>query len=329
MLSGTAIAALQRQADDELLRRLELIRLAQIEMAQLVVAPAFIGNLAPDGNKSVMAKGPDPRLAAEKLLRSVLPEDLCVSLSAINECEVQGKKHRYKIFKGQKTHCIQGDKTFSCCIGLEDTQAPDTDRIVAEYLLIKNNEEEYLKTANLTQIAGPRDVRSGAAIREADENDWVHRNVLAAWPLLRFGDTVHVRYPDRYDQLQIVAQECFRLLFGQPPFSERRYPELRMEEILGRFDRQVYSAEIDQMVLQRGLPNDEMRRYLMPAVEQLRDLLAPERVNIIGFWRYGVGDTGEGRIVSNDGKMLTLLRGYDPIHNLQCIRLCVEVITPR
>lgn len=104
-----------------------------------------------------MAVGDNPKIAAERLLRSVLPEDLCVSLSAINECEVQGKKHRYKIFKGQKTHCFQGDKTFSCCIQLSDPAAPDTDRIIAEFLLIKNNEEEYLKTANLTQIGGPQE----------------------------------------------------------------------------------------------------------------------------------------------------------------------------
>lgn len=96
---------------------------------------------------------PDPRLAAEKLLRSVLPEDLCISMSAIGECEVQGKRHRYKLFKLRKTHCYQGDKTFSCCIELSDTKAPDTDRIIAEYLLILNDEDEYLRTANLTQIS--------------------------------------------------------------------------------------------------------------------------------------------------------------------------------
>ena len=197
MLSDAAIAAMQVRADDELRQRIAFIRQqAQIEAIQLAVAPHFIGNLVPDGSKSVMPKGPDPRLAAEKLLRSVLPEDLCISLSAIDECEVQGKKHCYKIFKGQKTHCIQGDRTFSCCIELSDTSAPDTDRIIAEYLLITNDEDEYLKTANLTEITRPREALSGAALNAIwrDEavgdhtadairyaNRWMRENTFGQW----------------------------------------------------------------------------------------------------------------------------------------------------
>lgn len=120
----------------------------------LDIAPAPEGARAPAPAPPPMQELLDPKIAAEKLLRRVLPEELHVSLGALGYCDVPGKTHKsYRIFKNQKTHVTdkQGN-VYSSCIHLTDTEAPDTDRIVAEYLLIINDEAKYLDTANLTQI---------------------------------------------------------------------------------------------------------------------------------------------------------------------------------
>src|SRR3990167_7113028 len=299
MLSDAAIAAMQVRADDELRQRIAFIRQqAQIEAIQLAVAPYFIGNLVPDGSKSVMPKGPDPRLAAEKLLRSVLPEDLCISLSAINECEVQGKKHRYKIFKDQKTHCIQGDRTFSCCIGLSDTSAPDTDRIIAEYLLITNYEEAYLRTANLTEITRPREALSGAALNAIWRDEAVGDHTADA-----------IRYANRYANrwIRMILNQIARLISNA---LQRRFPILAPHEMADpRYNREILSV--------RGESHLEIRfdelseRFLQQIAAEMAHQIN-ERPSIFAFFDLPVGPIESGRIVSEDGIKLSVTRAYDP-----------------
>lgn len=285
--------------------------------------------------KKLEEKPPDPRLAAERLIRTVLPEELSVSLSAIGEFEYQAKQHRYKLFKGKKTHCFQDEKTFSCCIGLSDTQAPDADRIVAEWLLLKNDEPKYLATANLTQIAGPM---PAPAIRpDHGIGGMYRRNVLGdwgAWPAApypgRIGNTIQARYPERYRESSIyraIAQECFRMLFVRAPF-DRPYPEMRLEDWQGRYEQRIHQIEMDPDF--EFHPPEELRqRILRPAIEELRQRLSPERMNISGFFQVGPGGADAYEHVHIDGKHLSLARHFDVVDYRHRIALLVGVIIPR
>lgn len=104
-----------------------------------------------------LPKMANPRVVAEKLLAEVLPPEAYLELAATGYCDIPGKRHkRYRLYRNVKTEIEKQDGSWwSSCIHLTDSQAPDTDRIVAEYLLITQDEAEYLKTANLTQIRPP------------------------------------------------------------------------------------------------------------------------------------------------------------------------------
>lgn len=95
----------------------------------------------------------NPRVVAEKLLAEVLPPERYLELSAEGHCDIPGKKNKtYRLFRNQKTEIEDKSGNWSSsCIHLSES-APDTDRIVAEYLLITQDEKEYLRTANLTPI---------------------------------------------------------------------------------------------------------------------------------------------------------------------------------
>ncbi len=105
----------------------------------------------------------NPKLVAERLMQKVLPEDVYLSMSALQYADVPGqlmvhdtgKPRMYRLFRGgRKTEITDPNgHVWSACIYLPGQQ-PDTDRIVAEYLLIVNDEAEYLETANLTVIHG-------------------------------------------------------------------------------------------------------------------------------------------------------------------------------
>ncbi len=260
----------------------------------------------------------EPKIAAEKLLRSILPIDLCISLSAIGECEVQGKKHRYKIFKNQKTHCFQGDRTFSCCIELSDSSAPDTDRIVAEFLLITNNEDEYLKTANLTQIAGPRpEGVSGLSFHR----DAFAMNVPAF--TARIGDTIEVRRPPRYEVRgrELSTQIILMMLLNRIGHHERmqgmRFPILPPGMQFGRdyLNMQHFGVDIDYDDEALTLSADDFyQRYLRAAVEQMVDMLLEPGFVIRGFIELptpGGVDMG-GRVRDpQSGICIRMIRAYD------------------
>lgn len=99
----------------------------------------------------------DPKVVAERLLKSVLPEELYIQLAATGSFSCSIGPNEYTFFREKKTHVKKNDRTYSCCIDIEDPARPDADRIVAEYLLVLNDEKKYLDTANLTCIEGPRD----------------------------------------------------------------------------------------------------------------------------------------------------------------------------
>src|SRR3990167_229467 len=289
MLSGTALAVMQRRADDELRQRLEFIRQAQIEVAQMAVAPAFISDTfcvrhldAPEPVKPAF-KGQDPRIVAETLLRSVLPEDLCISLSAINQCEVQGNKHRYRMFKNQKTWCFQGDKTFSCCIQPSLEGLPDTDRIIAEYLLLTNDEEEYLKTANLTLISVPRNIgedRYAGIIR----GHQITLSMICQQLLVLIGNTLHRRFPILDPQVMADPRYRQEILSVNGGWSEISLG-MRFDDMTDRFLHQVAI---------------QMARYIN------------ERPSIVAFFDLPIGINSSARVTSPEyGLKLSVMRTYD------------------
>lgn len=254
-----------------------------------------------------------PKIAAEKLLRSVLPEDLCVSLSALNECEVQGKKYRYKIFKGQKTHCFQGDKTFSCCIHLSDANAPDTDRIVAEFLLIRNDEEQYLKIANLTQISGPR-----AQCTEAD--GLAFRREQFAYTQARIGDTITVRRPPRYAvnngrvlNIQTILMVLLDVIVHHERMSGLRFPVIPEHDWFPGMT--VLSVNVDYDIEATDLSVDDFRaRYLQEAAERIVEMILQPGQVVRGFYELPIPgglDMG-GRVRDPQiGVCLRMTRAYD------------------
>ena len=288
--------------------------------------------------------GDNPKIAAERLLRSVLPEDLCVSLSAIGECEVQGKKYRYKLFKNKKTHCIQGDKIFSCCIELSDSEAPDTDRIVAEYLLIRNDEARYLSTANLTQIVGPRpDVRTGVALRfdAIVGNGYDHRIdalryairppfiPLEGNPGGRVGDAIQVRRPPQYDAItgRMIVTGLLHEMRERLPGM--RWPALSEEDLLHSpmLQRRVVHVDVDLREPDLTLPYDDFRvRVIQPAAWELARAIA-EPPNLLAFWDLPLEGSGAARATDNETNLKAgMHRAYEIRYNRMATRFACGLI---
>src|SRR5262245_14606290 len=88
---------------------------------------------------------------ARQLLRSILPERSWSELEAKGVIQIAGKRGNYVISPYSQTE-IRDVSTGRCvayaCLQLS-IPAPTYDRMVAEYLLIKNSEEVYWKTANI------------------------------------------------------------------------------------------------------------------------------------------------------------------------------------
>ena len=179
---------------------------------------------------------PDPRIAAESLLFSILPRDMYIELAAVDECtwRSEASENIYTLSKNNKTVVVKKDGSkWSACIAPEpgemgemgeyvsimerfcgSSPLPPADRVAAEYLLLINDEPRYLATANLTQIGGRREESSGAAIAGAQrriEDNMRQRAILdleighdsnwaARYPLV--GDTVRIQYPRGYGRQQ-------------------------------------------------------------------------------------------------------------------------------
>jgi hypothetical protein len=88
---------------------------------------------------------------ARQLLRSILPENSWSELEDRGVIQVVGKRGTYVISPYSQTE-IRDISSGRCvayaCLQLS-IPAPTYDRMVAEYLLIKNAEDVYWKTANI------------------------------------------------------------------------------------------------------------------------------------------------------------------------------------
>lgn len=93
---------------------------------------------------------------ALKLLERVVSAEDFDSYQKKRFIETFGKRFKYHIKAAGQTSIYDknnGSTLFSSCLQLagdETYGAPQEDRVVMEYLMIKNDEERYLKTANLT-----------------------------------------------------------------------------------------------------------------------------------------------------------------------------------
>ena len=93
---------------------------------------------------------------ARQLLHSILPDNAWSELEERGVVRLSGKRGHYVISPYSQTE-IRDSSSGRCvayaCLQLS-IPAPTYDRMVAEYLLIKNNEDLYWKTANIFSRSG-------------------------------------------------------------------------------------------------------------------------------------------------------------------------------
>jgi hypothetical protein len=93
---------------------------------------------------------------ARQLLRSILPENSWMEMEEKGVIEFTGKRGTYVISPYSQTEIR--DSTSGRCVAYACLQlsipAPTYDRMVAEYLLIRNAEDVYWKTANIFSRTG-------------------------------------------------------------------------------------------------------------------------------------------------------------------------------
>jgi hypothetical protein len=93
---------------------------------------------------------------ARLLLRSILPENAWTELEERGVIQYTGKRGTYVISPYSQTEIR--DSTTGRCVAYACLQlsipAPTYDRMVAEYLLIRNAEDVYWKTANIFSRTG-------------------------------------------------------------------------------------------------------------------------------------------------------------------------------
>jgi len=88
---------------------------------------------------------------ARQLLRQILPESAWSELENKGVIQVGGKRSNYVISPYSQTeirNLSSGRLVAYACLQLS-TPAPTYDRMIAEYLLIKNAEDVYWKTASI------------------------------------------------------------------------------------------------------------------------------------------------------------------------------------
>lgn len=363
-------AEIRRRNDEDYAITLEQVRRVQLEMMRLMPNPPMvspwpqdvervIGQVLPEIEMNIESspidhpdiirkRQVDAKIAAERLLRTVLPEDLHISLAATNECKVNGKDpgFSYQLKKNAKTLCTKKDgSVHSCCIGLSDTSAPDTDRIVAEYLLITNDEPQYLKTANLTCIrGGPIAEQTGVSlrmIREFDrEQNFISPNVMGQWTADDHRErrtyiprlSMPVAMPERQGlSPQMLCAEMFRLVFSVEHLS-RRFPDMAEDRWRGlahtrQLQRQVEITNVELATL----PMEELRALrLNQAAHELQQELAPDRINLFGFLRQPLPEGLDAACeMHHDGKSIRYTRAYDFVHDILIGRFDIMAVVGR
>ena len=94
---------------------------------------------------------------AKNLLRRILPERQWDQLSETGMLEIPGSRGIYRISIRDLTRVLETETRrprASACLQLT-VPAPVNDRIIAEYLLIRNDENLYWQTATITPEPAP------------------------------------------------------------------------------------------------------------------------------------------------------------------------------
>lgn len=153
--SGTAIAELQRQEQRAFAQAMQHAE----EQWRAVYARAQADYLRMLGSDEVGVDFADPphvsreaRQRSYELLRSLLPESERHILESTHAVDVKATSGRfYRIFEDKQTRIFDragGGPIAQACLQLT-IAAPPCDRMIAEYLLVKNDEQRYLETANV------------------------------------------------------------------------------------------------------------------------------------------------------------------------------------
>ena len=119
------------------------------EMETQTLEDAFLGSpilwpTLPDASESASEK-------ALQLLNRTLPDEMWLEFMNSGVIQYSGRRGTYliashsqtKIYSPAGRHCLA-----YACLQLS-TPAPDYDRMLAEYLLLKNDEDRYWNTANM------------------------------------------------------------------------------------------------------------------------------------------------------------------------------------
>ncbi|MDP3731166.1 MAG: hypothetical protein Q8R34_01580 [bacterium] len=109
-----------------------------------------------DGRGRLVQDDYEPTEKARQLLKTILPKKVWIEFEERGVIQLTGKRGIYVISPYTQTE-IRDLKSGRCvahaCLQLS-TPAPSYDRVVAEYLLIKNDENLYWKTANIFSRSG-------------------------------------------------------------------------------------------------------------------------------------------------------------------------------
>jgi len=92
-----------------------------------------------------------PEAKAKDLLRRILPETQWKQFSATETLEIPGSRGTYRLCTRDLTRVLDAQTRrprASACLQLT-VPAPVHDRIIAEYMLIQNDEDLYWRTANI------------------------------------------------------------------------------------------------------------------------------------------------------------------------------------
>ena len=104
---------------------------------------------SPGSRVDSMSGSPDSR--AIELLQRVLPETQWAQFCETGILEVSGSQGTYRICARDQTRVLNsqtGRPVASACLQLS-VPAPFHDRLIAEYMLIRNDEDLYWRTANI------------------------------------------------------------------------------------------------------------------------------------------------------------------------------------
>lgn len=275
---------------------------------------------------------PDPKVNAELLLSQVLPTDLYLQLCAHEYFDITVGERTYRLSKKKKTEITQKNgQVDSACIHPSDQNCPTADRVVAEYLLLKNDEAEYLKTANLTMIRPPKDAQVSKSVA-ASWDGRVQRDYFP-YAYVEYdprGGVPQFLTPQRrgqeYITIGMIAQSALYLLREHERMRGLRWPLIPYRDGSTIGMTVIYSEmQINQVDLTLSM-DDFVRRFLPPAIERLVSHILNPRHIVQAIVELPVDHLDDAQTTDRDGFSLCVRRRYDIATNSMRSSLEVGII---